>query len=456
MESRKIYPAVLAFASAVLLLCNSAAAQVNVQSDQFDVLQGTCSDYLDVTANDQLGGAVFSLSAPNVSNQPLHGIVVVNGAYISYCADQGYTGADDFDYDVMVGGQTFTGTVYINVLAANNLINAGDADQNGVIENYDVLTIGLAYNLVGPGRDNPASVVSLAWQPSAYLNSDPGAADCNGDGIVQDDDVMLIDSGYGSTFPGNGNYKVDTSECRNGALFYIQAVVSDSVNDGDSPEIDIMLGNNQTVDDAYGIAFTLEVDKGFIDAEGVTFETGQSWILQNTQGLFFNKGFRTDGKVEIALTRTDHNPATGGGVLLRARLPIDDNIDGIVSAPGWHNLHLKLSATRLVSQYDVVQPVCTQQPSLMVYKNATGIAEKRSNTFRLYPNPATDRLFIEAEKIQTVEITDVTGRKLQTLQTGPVDRVWIDLHSLALATGTYFVKVRTAGFVNTKKIFVQH
>lgn len=456
MESRKFYPPVLALLSAVLLLCNSAAAQVNVQSDLYNVLQDACSDYLDVAANDQLGGATFTLSIPNGNNPALHGTATINGLYISYCPNPGYTGADDFDYEISVGGQIRTGTVYINVLGSNNRIFAGDADQNGKVENYDVLTLGLAYELVGPSRANPNSFASLAWQPSPFVNSDPGAADCNGDGIVQVQDLIIIDSMYGSVYPANDNYELELSQCRNGAPFYIRSLSGDTVNDGDSLEFEIILGDTQAVIDAYGIAFTLSFDNGFIGADRITFEPAQSWLLQNNQGLFLKKEFNATGKVAVALTRTDHNPATGGGVLLRARLPIDDNIDGITKAPGWYNLQLQLSATRLVSEYNVVQDVCVQQPALMVYKNGTGISERQSSTLKLYPNPADSELFIEADKILEIELTGIAGQKIYTYNTAATHKVRVNLQQLSLAAGAYFVKVRTAEFTNTKKIFVQH
>ncbi|HLP52480.1 MAG TPA: T9SS type A sorting domain-containing protein [Chitinophagales bacterium] len=455
MESRKFYPPVFALISAVLLLCNSAAAQVSVQSDLYNVLQDACSDYLDVAANDQLGGAVFTLSISN-NNPALHGSASVNGSYVSYCPNPGYTGADDFDYEISVGGQIRTGTVYINVLSSNNQIFAGDADQNGKVENYDVLTLGLAYELVGPSRANFNSIASLAWQPSPFVNSDPGAADCNGDGIVEAQDLISIDDLYGDTYPGNSNYEVELSQCRSGAPFYIRSLSGDTVNDGDSLEFEIILGDTQSVIPAYGIAFTLSFDGGFIGADRIDFEPAQSWLLQNDQGLFLKKDFNATGKVDVALSRTDHNPATGGGVLLRARLPIDDNIDGITKAPGWYNLQLQLSATRLVSEYNVVQDVCIQQPSLMVYKNGTGISERKHSTLKLYPNPAGSDLFIEADKILEIELTDITGQKIYTYNTGATNKVRVNLQQLSLAAGAYFVKVRTAEFTNTKKIFVQH
>lgn len=456
MKTPRLYPALPALVCALLLLCFSATAQVGVQNDVTNVLQNNCSDYIDVTANDQLGGSTFTLS---VVSAPQNGTAAVSGSdssFISYCPNAGFTGTDQLQYNLRIGGQNYTATLYINVLNPNNTINAGDADQNGRVENYDVLTIGLAYNLVGPGRGTQFSSASLAWQPSAYVSSDPGAADCNGDGIVDSLDASLLETVYGNSFAVENPYTVPTSPCRNGIPLFIQSTNGDSIYDGDTLDLLIKLGQDQSLNDAYGVAFTLELDNAFADADAVTFETDQSWLLQNNTGLFFKRSFRTDGKIEMAVTRTNHNTATGGGTLLRARVPIDDNIDGIVSAPGWHALQFSLTNVRLVSEYNVLLDVCTKQPQLNVYKIPTGINGPGTTQLKLYPNPSGGIFFIEAEKIEAVELTDLTGRLVYNITGNNLNRVSINTGQAALAAGCYLVKVRTANFTATQKIFVQH
>jgi hypothetical protein len=69
------------------------------------------------------------------------------------------------------------------------------------------------------------------------------------------------------------------------------------------------------------------------------------------------------------------------------------------------------------------------------------IAELLKKEFKIYPNPATDKVFVEGEG--TLEFFDITGRKVleeKVEKNGERDRTEIDLS--ALATGTYAYRWR--------------
>jgi hypothetical protein len=451
MEKRKTYPGICVLIGALLLLFTQAKAQVSAQTDFYDVLEGACS-HLDILANDNIQNP----DSLQITVQPQHGSVFVDSSNrgIIYCPNPGYLGADQFTYRIVQGAWSDVATVYINVLQHNNYTFAGDADQNGKVEHFDVLSIGLAYNMQGPARFNAASANALAWEPSPYSNTNPGAADCNGDGIVDNNDMVEVQTMYGDTFPIQ-RYDVDTSKCGlNPIPFFIKPVGSDTVQDGEILDVDFYLGDNGTTNEAYGIAFTLEFDRGIIPGSNVQFLTNNSWLLNTNAGLFFNKSFQGTGEMEIALTRTDHNNSSGGGPFLRARLPIIDNIDGI--ADNTHHVNLMLKKVRLITNYNTVEDVCLQQPSILYYKTFNAIEKIEETPVNLYPNPSTGLVTIEAPAIRGIEITDLAGRRLYAQQTQATDRLQLDVQQLSLPTGAYLVRITTNYLVNTKKLFVQH
>src|SRR5687767_10496723 len=104
-----------------LLLPDKISAQINAQNDLFPVLQNACNNFLDVTANDNLDTVTTIIVLP--VDSPANGSVSPNGDFITYCANPGFIGVDQFTYSV----NNDTATVYINVLPPNNLIYPGDA-----------------------------------------------------------------------------------------------------------------------------------------------------------------------------------------------------------------------------------------------------------------------------------------------------------------------------------------
>ena len=439
----------------MLLFAGKAGAQTIIaRNNLFNVLESSCSNYLNVTTNASLD--TFTMAQVLVVSQPAHGTAFENGKFLSYCPFQGFTGADEFTYSISEGNIISTATVFINVQPFNSLIFPGDADQNGKVENFDVLTIGLAYNLTGPGRFNASALNSLAWSPSNLMNTDPGAADCNGDGIVDSMDAQLVSDNYGQISPEGLRSEVDTSTCGNGIPFYIQAVAGDTVTNGDTLRVSINLGQAGSQIDAYGLAFSLDYDTEFIPHNSINFSTASSWLLPTDSGLFFSHESTTQGRVDMALTNTNQHDAQGGGQVLYGIIPIDDNICGIVHSPGWYNLILKLHTTRLINKYNEVQDICAQQAAIRVYKNVTAVHEISANDIHLYPNPTNGKIFISAEQIELIDITDLAGRKIYSATFNTVAQTTIDIKALGIEAGAYLVQVKTAKGLGVKKIIVQN
>lgn len=438
---------------ALLVFLNRGDAQVVIaQNDLFNVLENSCSNYLNVTANDSSTRGIVSIQ---IITTPTLGTVTNNSTYLSYCANNGLTGADNFKYSITDGTFTDTATVYINIQPYNTVIYPGDADQNGRIENFDVLALGLTYGITGPGRVNSTSFNTLAWPPSPYINSNPGAADCDGNGIVNNFDLNGIVLSYGMLVPGATVNELDTSVCSSGLPFYLVSLSPDTIADGDTLNVLLKLGDDSAQNPAYGIAFTMGFNNGFIPGDGISFETNQSWLLQTDTGLFFSHNDQLSGKVDVALTKSNHRAAVGGGTVLKMRIPIEDNIDGIIQGPGWYNLGLQLERIRIISQYNVLIDVCNQSPNLQVYKRATGIHELENANLRVYPNPANGKIFIEAEKIEQIELTDLTGRKLLSRNCDPTDKVILDIKNLPIENGAYLIYVKGEGSTGIKKIIIQ-
>lgn len=76
------------------------------------------------------------------------------------------------------------------------------------------------------------------------------------------------------------------------------------------------------------------------------------------------------------------------------------------------------------------------------------VNEIEAATLSVYPNPATDRLYVNAENMQRVEIYDMTGRNVLSTTTSVIDLFGIE-------AGVYFVIVRTENAAKTTKLVVK-
>jgi hypothetical protein len=88
-----------------------------------------------------------------------------------------------------------------------------------------------------------------------------------------------------------------------------------------------------------------------------------------------------------------------------------------------------------------------------IFSPPTGTATGMDTQFKIYPNPATDRLFISSPEkaIYKIELIDSTGKVVYTDKEVSQSKL-IDLSGFL--SGLYFVQVRTSEDVFTKKVTI--
>ena len=76
------------------------------------------------------------------------------------------------------------------------------------------------------------------------------------------------------------------------------------------------------------------------------------------------------------------------------------------------------------------------------------VNEVETEALSVYPNPATDRLFVNAENLKSVEIYDMTGRSVLTT-------TFADIDLNGIAAGIYFVTIKSENAAKTVKLVVK-
>ena len=290
-------------------------------------------------------------------------------------------------------------TSYRTVSFGQDCVFPGDANYDGLVDNNDLLAIGLAYDSTGPVRANQSLVwapnYADDWSDTTTWNINRKHADCNGNGVVNANDTVAIMQNWGST-----HSKTNERKAYRAFIPALQVVLSpNQALNGDTVEASLQLGDiNISASNVYGIAFTFNYTNIVVDSTKTSIEFGPSWLGTAIDKISIAKDFPLQGEIKAAITRIDHTNRSGFGEIGKVKLVINtDNIDG------------KMYATFPFEAY-ITSLVATDADGLPLELNEgadtteinyeptaiTTVAEIVD--FSVYPNPANQTLVVSCEK----------------------------------------------------------
>lgn len=331
-----------------------------------------------------------------------------------------------------------------------NIVWPGDANNDRIAHHYDLLNIGLGFGKRGPKRAN----VNIEWKGNkaedwdvAFNNGlNSKYADCNGDGIINEGDRLAIVENYGLTH-GEIDEEVNSETDLNAPPVFVDMTGLESLP-GLSPfRIPIVLGQElDPVENVYGIAFSVEFDPEIINPESILVEFPATWFGEpDVNVLTLYKLIKDENKIEIAITRTDHNNVSGFGPIAYIRGIIDD-IAGIKGT------EIEINKTKALTKAGVEIPL-----NGLIQKFEVGNKEDREvgkhdllRNLRVYPNPASREVRISnsfAMPVNGVEILQANGTRLRKLE---VDGDRVSLGNLP--EGMYIIKIEIGDYIVHKKI----
>src|SRR5690606_30033973 len=193
-------------------------------------------------------------------------------------------------------GCSVSGTFII--IHHSDLVWPGDANDDLVASNYDMLTLGMYYGMSGPPRDSISNLwVGFAasnWNDTIYTGSNMKHADCNGDGVINDADTLAIVLNYGLTHPRSGGIHSRAGE----PVLKLQPRAA-SYQPGELVQIDVVLGDeNNEVNGFYGVAFDLSLDPAISESGTIELIYNSSFIGNTNNTLILSKAFESTGKVD--------------------------------------------------------------------------------------------------------------------------------------------------------------
>ena len=332
----------------------------------------------------------------------------------------------------------------------------GDADRNGEVDHKDIFPIGLAYGKAG----QPRKIQSTEWKAQvAQLWAtnlpqrpvDLSNVDADGNGQISAGDTSALTANWRKKHA-DGIPNVLESEIREeGVNLFFQG---DTLYTGPGQWLPVALGSKeQLAENVYGIAFTIAYDPAQIKEHELSFLTENSWL--GTLGkdlLVFQHNDPAAGKLDVALVRIDGRNRTGQGVIGKVKVTIEDLVFNLREG-NENKLKLQIQEVQLISNANKSIPVNPLNSPPVVKTNVVSKVQDRliAHQVRLFPQPATDQLFVEygSLQVQGVQLLQQDGRALT-----PILNPTRELDLQGIPGGVIFLKVLTDKGVGIKKILI--
>ena len=341
-------------------------------------------------------------------------------------------------------GTSNTADILIDSMCVQQLSSdvwPGDANNDGLANNFDVLTIGQGYLHTGTTRAS----ASLVWvaQPSAdWANNIPNGqnekfADCDGNGTIDADDTLAVTQNYLLT-----HLKADAQSSSNNPRIYIRFPVSYYIPAGQTINVPVFLGDPVIpVASIYGISFSVGYDTTLVKRGTAELTTNGSWIgTRGNDMLTFRKDLYDEARTDITLVRTNQNNTAGMGKICTINYVMKDDISGkdeIIKA-----FIPRLSRVRAILADGTIIPINFDGvPDTAWITQWTGIEPLQDWELNVYPNPANDYImaYTGNHPVSQYVITDIVGR---TLVTTKAENGMTVINTSSLAAGSYLLRAQ--------------
>ncbi len=276
-------------------------------------------------------------------------------------------------------------------LMPDSVVWPGDANANHIVDNNDLLPIGLGYDSSGHAR----TVQSIVWQREVAVNWKDSFtvyaptvnfkhADCNGDGIIDANDTLAILQNFSLTHAKTNSI---SSPWRSSIpeLYAIPSV--DTLYDVNILTVKLILGDSAIpVHNFYGIAFTYNFDPLVVDTNYTSMTFGNSWIGTNDK-ISISKILNNAGQIKAAATRIDHNTRNGNGAIASATFRI--NTQNVSNGSSYYYTNIGyISDVTAIDQLGNAISLNTGADTTHIALTPLGITSLFGlSPIHLYPNP---------------------------------------------------------------------
>ncbi len=345
-------------------------------------------------------------------------------------------------------------------LPAYECVWPGDADNNGVVNHFDLLYMGLGIGTSGISRAYPDSIWAGSdcadWPeqtPLRHINFKNFDADGNGTIEASDTSVIMMHWGR-SIHPYKSDFFAMPGAPDNFSDQISISLSADTLPGGQEVEIPVMLdmpaGQGAGL---HGLAFSISYDADLL-LSGMQFIPTTSWLGDPAADLIaIQKDFRGQRRLDVALTRTGGPGASGSGQIGKLIL--------IFKAPPPGSI---VKTPLFVSHVLAITPG-EERIALKDIRADVRIGEKQSvqvssvpaleSSIQLAPNPASGYIRIDSPlaEIRRVEISNAAGKTILAEEPGDNTR-YLNISVDHLPASPFVARIYTKNGVVLKKFVI--
>lgn len=338
-------------------------------------------------------------------------------------------------------------------ICSTDCVFPGDANRDGIVDMWDLLTLGRRIGQYGLTRTN----AELSWMPTNGVNwgstlesgIDIKNLDLNGDGIISAADTTVINTNYGKV---NSIIAENTPELSPIELQIL--TTSNSAGLGDMIEITVLAGKaDLPVVDAHGLSFSVGYDADLVQDNTMSIDfLPSSWLTNYDASLAMAK-LVSRGRIEVGIARSQDRGVSGHGAISKIRAVIVEDVTGFhvgdkpVIRFRINDVYMMDKKGRKVQ----IQGKEIAIPLKLVKKDEP----MKETDLLMFPNPSSDFMSFYLNGVNNIEslrVLDMMGKEVtrQNNIKGKQATVYFD----NLATGMYIAEVMTEKGKITKKLQV--
>ncbi len=335
-------------------------------------------------------------------------------------------------------------SVLLVPLFGQDEVYPGDANANGIVDQYDIPYIGYAVGETGPARilteDSQAQTVAQFWAEDFPSGPNFIHADGDGNGVVNLLDFVVWSDHFGDTEELVTPLEVPIGVSETTRVRWNNDELAIPVTGGQVIAFPLDLVIPETVN-INGLAFRLRYHPSHFAA--VSFDAQSSWLAEDGSGMSLQKN--GIGQIDVGMTRLGLDPLAGGGTAgTLSLIVIDDMVDLLETAPDTMETHLMLEQVLLLDEGLQAVPVQVDSFTIKLYRPGTISSTEPTQTNALgatvFPNPYQGQVQVHAEyDFQQLVICDALGRVVNHYRFGSTQQ-WTG-NDLALSSGCYFIQL---------------